>query len=353
MADESEIAPAPPPSAPKDGVDVLNQGEIDRLLEQTSTSETPKTVFFGADGEKRVGEASKVTSYDFRNPIFLTEIELRRLRQLHEDFIRYLSARLSLFLRIECGIKLLQLTTVPYAKFTESLPAATHICLFKSEPMLGVGLLEINPRLAMSIVERMLGGKGNVAKVERALSEIETALLDDVVRLLLEEWCAQWKGDKEYHPSIIGHETTGRYLQTAPKDSVLLGLTMEFTFGQVTEQVQIGVPYATIEPAVRYMMAQRDRDSTPDTKPRRPEWKPVYEHVSVPARAEWTGFELSLREIASLRVGDVVELPSAIVDETILKLNNTAKFIGTVGLDSDRVVVKVTKKISAENRPHA
>ena len=86
--------------------------------------------------------------------------ELRRLRILHEDFIRYLSARLSLYLRMELGLKMARLTTATYAKFTESLPNPTHLCLFKAEPLAGVGILDINPRLALTIADRLLAMLG-------------------------------------------------------------------------------------------------------------------------------------------------------------------------------------------------
>jgi flagellar motor switch protein FliM len=41
-------------------------------------------------------------------------------------------------------------------------------------------------------------------------------------------------------------------------------------------------------------------------------------------------------------------MPAGILDETRISLNGTPKFIGTVGLDSDRVAVKLTKKIPTE-----
>src|SRR5450432_4103115 len=110
----------------------LDQSEIDKLLSQTAVAAAPKNVLIRADGRRgEAGEAAKVEPYDFRNPTFLSEIELRRLRLLHEDFIRYLSARLSLFLRMEFGLKMAKLTTVSYSKFTETLPNPTHLCLFK------------------------------------------------------------------------------------------------------------------------------------------------------------------------------------------------------------------------------
>ncbi len=330
--------------------EVLDQGDIDRLL--ASTAEAAKQVVFRADGKRHSGEElPKIEVYDFRNPLFLTEVELRRLRLLHEDFIRYLSARLSLFLRMEFALKMAKLTTLSYGKFTESLPSPTHICLFKAEPLLGVGILDINPRLALTLVDRMLGGNGQSVKLERYLTEIEVTLLEDIIHILLEEWCGQWKSQNELHPAVIGHENNGRFLQTSPNDAVVLAMTLEVTFGDCSEQIQMGIPYYTIEPLVKSLQANRDKDMAPEPKPQRAEWKPIYEHITLPVRAEWDAFELSLREITELRVGDVVEMPSEIVQRTTIMLNGSPKFNGTVGLNGDKVVVNLTEKISQEHAP--
>ncbi|HET7535304.1 MAG TPA: flagellar motor switch protein FliM, partial [Candidatus Didemnitutus sp.] len=228
----------------KPASDFLDQSEIDKLLQQTAEQAAPKNMLLGADGKRGDAKAAaKVEAYDFRNPVFLSEVELRRLRLLHEDFIRYLSARLSLFLRMEFGVKMAKLTTVTYSKFTESLPSPTHICLFKAEPLIGVGILDINPRLALTIADRLLGGRGHSVKAERYLTEIEIALMEDVIMIVLEEWCGQWKAEQDLHSVIIGHENNGRFLQTSPKDAIVLALTLEVNFGDCSEQMQIGLPY--------------------------------------------------------------------------------------------------------------
>jgi len=337
---------------PNPMTDVLDQSDIDRLL--ASATEPTKQLVYRADGKRHEGaEVPKIEVYDFRNPVFLSEVELRRLRLMHEDFIRYLSARMSLFLRMEFALKMAKLTTLSYSKFTEALPSPTHICLFKTAPLLGVGVLDINPRLALTLVDRMLGGSGHSVKLERYLTEIEVTLLEDIILIVLEEWCGQWKTEKELHPAVIGHENNGRFLQTSPKDAVVLALTLEVTFGDCSEQIQIGIPYYTIEPLVKAMQANRDKDTTPEAKALKAEWKPIYEHISLPVRAEWNAFELSLREVTELRVGDVIEMQPEIVDRTVVMLNGTPKFTGTVGLDSDKVVVKLTQKIVRENVAHA
>jgi flagellar motor switch protein FliM len=335
-----------PTSAP----DFLDQSEIDKLLAQTAESNAPKQQLIRADGQKNnPASALKVEAYDFRNPAFLSEVELRRLRLLHEDFIRYLSARLSLYFRMEFGLKMAKLTTVTYSKFTENLPNPTHLSMFKVEPLVGVGILDINPRLALTIADRLLGGKGHSVKAERYLTEIEVALIEDVILILLEEWCGQWKVEQELRPLIIGQENNGRFLQTSPKDAIILALTLEASFGDCTEQIQIGVPYYTIEPVVKRMQVRRQKDTAVSTTEKTVNWHAAYDRITIPLRAEWQTLELSLREVASLRLGDVIEMPPSIFSETRVLLNGTPKFIGTVGLDTDRVAVQLTRKLPAED----
>ena len=101
MADEIPV----PPAAPAAASTFLDQSEIDKLLAQSNAPAVVKSLLIHADGHRGDAKgAGKVETYDFRNPVFLSEVELRRLRLLHEDYIRYLSARLSLFLRMEFGL---------------------------------------------------------------------------------------------------------------------------------------------------------------------------------------------------------------------------------------------------------
>ncbi len=332
--------------------DFLDQSEIDRILAQTAEAQVRKGGgVLGAAGKSAA--ALRVEPYDFRNPVFLSEAELRRLRLIHEDFIRYLSARLALYLRMEFGLKMATLTTSTYQKFTEALPSPTHISLFKVDPLVGIGILDINPRLALTIADRLLGGRGHSVKAERYLTEIETALIEDVVTIFLEEWCGQWKHEQELRPSIIGHENNGRFLQTSPRDAIVLAMTLEVNFGDCSEQIQIGVPYYTIEPIVKKMQARRQKDSAVTTVARRAEWQDAYNRINVPVRAEWDAFDLTLREVLGLRVGDVIELPATICADTRVLLNGTAKFVGTVGLDTDRVAVQLTRKLPSEDSTKA
>jgi flagellar motor switch protein FliM len=327
---------------------MLDQSEIDKLLEQAEAETAPSLL--RADG-KRAGheELGRVEAYDFRNPTFLTEVELRRLRILHEDFIRYLAARLSLMLRMDCGMKMSRLQTQTFEKFSEGLSSPTHICLFKVEPLVGVGVLDINPRLAITLVDRLLGGKGHSVKAERYLTELEVALLEDILKVVLEEWCAQWKDEEDVHPTIIGHENNGRFLQTSPRDAVVLAMSIECNFGDCSEPLQIGVPFYTIEPLVKSLQQRRHKEVATETTINPMIWKPIYAQIQVPVQVEWQLPGIALRECTVLRVGDIIELPISIIDEAAILLNGTKKFQGTVGIEGDHVAVKITRKLGSED----
>jgi len=291
--------------------------------------------------------AATVEKFDFRRPIFLKEVELRQLRSLHEDFVRFLGARLSLFLRMEFSLKINRLITQPYAEFTAELADVAHLCLFKAEPLNGIGLLDLNPKLALAIADRLLGGRGQAVVADRRLTEIEIGLIEDIIILILDEWCSQWKSEPPLRPVVIGYENDGRFLQTSPKDAILLALQVEATFGEITGLMQIAVPYYTIEPLVRGMRSRRQKES-PRPAGAKPaaRWHNAFDQVTVPMRAEWDGFEVSLREIVCLRVGDVLEMPESLLQQTRILLNGTPKFIGTIGLEGQSVAVQIGSKIT-------
>ena len=303
----------------------------------------PERPYIKAGGGR--GMSSRIETYDFRNPVFLSELDLRRLRTLHEEFVRYLSARFSLFMRMEFGLTLSQLATQAYGKFTQSLPELTHICLFKAEPLVGVGVLDLSPRLALSIVDRLLGGKGQAGKPDRPLTEIEIGLLDDLVNILLEEWCRQWKTEQNLRPNIIGHESNGQFLQTSPRDAIILVVTLDATFGECAEPIRIAIPYYTIEPVIKGMQAKRQKEASVGTQEKKATWQKSYDRIQVPVRAQWDAFEVSLREVTSLRVGDVIEMPNEIFQKTDVLVNGSRKFVGAVGIDDDRVAVQITEKL--------
>lgn len=321
--------------------DLLSQGGIDALLAQAESDQDEGV--FSWDG-KRIDEKPNlyVEPYDFRNPIFLTEYELRHVRISHEDFIRYLSARLSMYLKMDVEIKMSQLTTTPYAQFVEAIPNPTYITMFKVDPLDGIGIMATNPRLAMTIVDRMLGGRGHSIKDERYLTEIEMTMIDEVITIVLNEWCAQWEDAPEMNALIIGKETNGRFLQTSPHDAIMLVLTMECMLGDCSESIQFGIPYYSIEGLIKRMEAKhKHTNQHAGANVKEARWFDSFSKIGVQTTAEWTLEKLRVSEVLSLKVGDIIQLSSDIIEKTEIKFEGKQKYIGEVGIQNNLVAVEL------------
>ena len=325
--------------------DVLSQSEVERLLTQIQVAETAATVL-KPGGLKARFKHEDIQPYDFRQPAFLTSSELRRIRLRHEEFIRSLAAHLSIYLRLEINLQMSKLQTLSYQKYAEGLPSPTHLTMFKVEPLKGVCLLDLSPRLGLTIVDRLLGGAAHSVTSNGDLSEIEIALLDQVALIILNEWCQLWQNVENPHPVLLGHENSGRFLSTSPHDSILLILSMEVRLGDCIEQMQLAFPFLTIESLIRQSGYSGDagRASTA-APPRPPQWNPNLDDVRIRIDTESHGLELSTGQLATLKCGDVLMLDAGSLDRVEVRLEQQPKFHGRLGTSGNRLAVELTSPV--------
>lgn len=290
--------------------------------------------------------AGDIRNHDFRQSGFLAPSELRRIRLRHEQFIRSLAARLAILLRLEFSLQLSKVQIVGYQKFTESLPGSTHITLFKTDPLKGVGLLVMPPRLGLTLVDRLLGGPGQPSETNRDLTEIEITLLDQVATLTLTEWCGHWPEMRELQPALLGHENNSRFLQTATPDTAMLILSMTGGVGDLTENIQLAFPYATIEPLVRLLSPSLPGSDSAPARAATPKWNPEFDDMNVPMIAEWHGLKMSAGEITRLKPGDVITLDPTCAAQVQLRFSQVPKFLGRPGTSGGKWAVQLTKAIN-------
>ena len=327
------------------------------MSEATATDLTrdAKTVVVGGRG-RRVVDANtvRIERRDFRNPVLLAENDLRRVRGQHIDFARHFAAKVSAFLRLEFNLTLAELTTMPFARFTAALPDPAHLTLFKIEPLAGLGIVSLPPVLGLGITNRMLGGRGGAALENRALTEIETGLLEDFLRMIVDEWCRQWQDLPDPRPLLVGHETNGRFLQTSPGGTNMLVVSLQATLGDGTpETLQIAMPYSALEHSIKKTPVQRPRESRPSAMPDRAAIakRAAYAGISLPAVADWLVGDVTLRDVLHLRAGDVLELPGEMLAQTRINLTGEPFFIGTAGVHDGRVAVRLDRRIGETPEP--
>lgn len=289
--------------------------------------------------------ASESAPFDFRQGGMLTERQARFLRQRHEDLARGLADRLTLWLRCDFALRLTRVEAITYASFVAGLAETTHLTLFKLEPLRGLCLLETPPALATTVVERLLGGSGERLGEARELTEVEIALFDQWTQILFEEWQLQFPEPPTPKIQPIGHESAPRFLQAAPPDTMMIEVVFEATFADGKVPVQLAFPYATLEPLLR-QATPLDEPPAPAAEAAPPAaptaWSNVLDEMKLTVSAHWIGLEMTARELASLRVGDVVQLSPAVASEVLVRLAGRTKFSGRLGTCGGQWAVELT-----------
>jgi flagellar motor switch protein FliM len=219
----------------------------------------------------------------------------------------------------------------------------------KIEPLQGIGLLEIPPRLGLGIVDRQLGGTGKVENADRALTEIETALLDQVSEVLLGEWCAQWKELQELKPSLLGHEIDVRFLNAIPRETVMLELSFETVMGESRVPFRMGFPFHSIESLINRLADGQDTSAGAlrSGTQRQPRWNSQFDDVPVALTAVCDGLHLTTRALAVLKAGDTLALDPQALQEVQIRLGTKSKFIGTLGTSDGFWAVQLSQKSEA------
>ena len=315
------------------------------MSESASPSTIPEageTSVLTAKGVRESHKTASIRGYDFRQSGFLAPSELRRIRQRHEQVVRALAARLAMFLRLEFSLQLSKVHIVGYQKFIESLPSPTHITLFKTDPLKGVGLLIMPPRLGLMFVDRLLGGRGQMPEEGRDLSEIEVVLIDQVVTLIITEWCNHWPEMRGLQPSLLGHENNSRFLQTATPDTAMLILTITGGIGEQTGSIQIVFPYATVEPLMRLLAPALPVSDVTPSNITKPQWNPEFNEIKVPVIVEWEGLKMSAGDGTRLKTGDLLMLDAACASQVQILLNHIPKFTGRPGTTGGKWAVQLT-----------
>ncbi len=340
-----EVASTAQPLPDEVGMEAFSQGDLDRLVGGATPVEGVESVF-RHNGELFDNEV-EILSFDFRNPVFLTDKEINQVRARNEKFAFYLGQNLSMELRMNIDFAATNIAVQQYAQFTHSIESPSHVSLFKINELTGVGIMEINPVLALGMVDRALGGKGVAGQEPRFLTAIESTMVDDVAQVIVDEWCHQWDGYMELSGQVIGQETTGRFLQTSLHDSAVVVLTLDVSLGEIKESMRIGIPYYTITPILTRIQEATQKANKATDKEGGVPWKSTYNNINVQVNSEWDLPEKNVQELLEMQVGDFMELSPSKVEETRVRIAGKDCFLGEYGKEGEGMAVEIKEKLTS------
>jgi flagellar motor switch protein FliM len=215
---------------------VLSQDEIDALLLaiDEGVSELPKEIF--------------------------SKDQIHSLQRLHKTFCRFLSTTLSGYLRTVVDVSLVAVEQRTYEEFTTTIhhnPACIHI--FSLRPLEGRAFLEVEPLLAYSIIDRLLGGKGDPSSKNKAFTDIEETCFIQVSNFFFRGLNEAWKTVLEFDMRWEQFENSPPFVQWIAPEEVVILVTCEIKIGLVSGILRICFPYVYLQPILPSLNTQIGR----------------------------------------------------------------------------------------------
>jgi flagellar motor switch protein FliM len=322
--------------------EVLSQDEIDQLLTAINAGETE------IESIKPTADTRKIKIYDFKRPDKFSKEQIRTVQNMHETFARLTTTTLSASMRALVHVHVASVDQLTYEEFIRSIPTPTTLAVVSMDPLKGQAILEIDPSVTFTIIDRLFGGSGEGAKLNRELTDIEHSVMEGIIVRILGNMREAWTQVIDLRPRLSQIETNPQFAQIVPPSEMVVLVTLETKVGEVEGMMNLCIPYMTIEPIVSKLSAQFWYSSVRRgaTTENLNILKEKLSSVEIPVTAEVGHISIPVRDVLALRRGDVIRLYSVHVDDPMaLNVGNKKKFLCRPGVIGKKMAVQITKKL--------
>ncbi len=324
--------------------EILSQDEIDALLTVVSTPSTDTSDEESALAMVRANRAKKrLKVYDFRRPDKFSKDQVRTLQMIHETFARLTTTSLAAQLRSLVRVHVVSVDQLTYEEFIRSIPSPTTLGVVNMDPLKGSAIIEIDPAITFSIIDRLFGGKGETLKTNRELTDIEMSVIEGILVRLLGNLRESWANMTDLRPRLGNIDTNPQFVGIVPPNSMVVLTTFETKIGEVEGMLNFCLPYITIEPIISKLSAQYWYSAVNNSM--------TSEHISfikqqindirLTVIAQLAQATLSFEEVSRLKEGDVIRFDTSVHADVEVFIGRNAKFKAKPGLFGNRRAIQL------------
>ncbi len=319
-----------------------NNHNLDIFPENMPDKDILMSTFDGTD-EHRKG----YKLYNFRRPDKFSKDHLRGLQDIHKEFSRQLALVLTAYLRMHLEVDVVSVDQLTYDEFMRSVPNPISIAIFELNPLPGQILLGISFEVLSSIVDRMLGGVGNIETKARELTDVEESLIKKMIERTVQTLAEAWSHVIPVDGNLIGLDNNYSGIQVATPGEIVALITFEVHIaGKYYGLLSLCFPYPVLENVLSQLTTQHifQTKGLIATSEERQKMIKKLDTSLVDINVLFGQTEITLQDFLDLKEGDVLKLDNAATEDLIVKVNGERKFYARPGRIKDKVCVKITDR---------
>lgn len=320
---------------------ILSQDEIDALLTTVSAGDGAVEEEHGDDERLR-----SIIAYDFKHPNRVSKDQIRTLENMHDNFAGQYGSSLSAILRSIVDVDLVSVDQITFSEFIMSLMSPSCTFTFKAPPLEAVSLVDFNPTLTFSLIDRMFGGHGKILETERELTGIERGVIGRLAQKLLDDLEKAWEHIVPVELEKVGFETNPQFIQIVPPGETVVVASFQIKVFQSTGLLTLCYPYVAMEPIMNMLSAQNWIDATRSKAGKSDQEVNLtnLNLVGVDVMGQLAATQVKLSDFLNLKVGDTIPTDRHIRSPIGVYINRKKKFLANPGLSGTKRAMQIIEE---------
>ncbi|TVR58065.1 MAG: flagellar motor switch protein FliM [Gemmatimonadales bacterium] len=318
--------------------DSLSQSEIDALF---GTGGSPRT-------SGRSSASGELRRYDFQRPSRISKEQARTLRAIYGLVTKGLEGWMAGRIRESVSLELENVEPLSFGEFTLALPSpcAAYI-LSLSETEASPAVIEMGREFAFFLVDRLLGGAGELDVPDRSLTLVERAVLQVVVERLAQQLQEAWQDYVPMDPRVVGFEAIPEMLQVTNAEDPVLVAHVKVTVEEVSSLLLICLPFPALEKFLSGGTGRKLSTARGTPEERKKERLHLAEHIrraGLTVSAHFPAFNVPLGVLSELKVGEFLSTGLNPETELEVRVANLPRYGARAGREGDQRAVLISHR---------
>jgi flagellar motor switch protein FliM len=281
----------------------------------------------------------KILKYNFKRPDRISKNQIRSLHFVHDRFARNFSSSVSAYMRTVVEISLENIEQISYLEFLNTVSDPTCYAAMSLKPLEGMAAIEISPALVFPMIDRLLGGAGRPITNPRAMTEIEQSVMQNVLKLLVDNLKESWRPVYAIEFALTAQETHPHMLQVTSPNEMVIHFQFQMRMRENMAKMHCAIPTLALEPIIHIF----DQEETSRRKiVQDVTLLHLLRNIPVSVSIETAETSFPMESLLSLQVGDTLVLDQRQEWPVMIKVSGTNKMQAKAQMDSTRKAFVIT-----------
>ncbi len=331
--------------------EVLSQSQIDALLSVARSGEMNL-------GQEEQSTEKKYRKYDFYSPRKFTKDRLKMIWGVFENYTRMINSRINGLLHTTCEIAVESVEEQRYYEFSNALSDGDVLTLAdvemdgQTQSEEAPVLLHFSTALMLNMMDRLMGGEGDGSDAVPSgytFTTVELKLYENIVKDFISVMGSSWENYIDLNFNYRRVESNPTLVQLIGLDETVVIIGISLRFPNASGRMNICLP-GTMLTSIFAKIADMNQVGRGSGEDNSQEILGILRDSGLEITAELGRTNVTLRDIYSLNVGDVIDLGHSTQEPIHLYIGGQPWFSGKLGTQGGNMAVKIAETCHIQKR---